>query len=55
MRRSDDKEAKSAKAIATKAREDLKRALKAFDYNCNYTASNKTTPRRRNAVVALAL
>ncbi|KAK0924457.1 hypothetical protein LTR29_018166, partial [Friedmanniomyces endolithicus] len=51
----DDKEAKSAKATAIEAKEDLKRALKAFDYNRNYTASNKTTPRRRNAIVTLAL
>ncbi|TKA25157.1 hypothetical protein B0A54_17604 [Friedmanniomyces endolithicus] len=49
----DDKEAESAKATATEAGEDLKRALKAFDHNRNCTASNKTTPRRQVSKLAL--
>ncbi len=55
MRYSDDDEAESAKDTAIEASNDLKKALRAFDYNCNCTARDKTTLRRRVAAVALAL
>ncbi len=55
MRNSDDNKAESAKDAAIEASNNLKKALRAFDYNRNYTARDKTTLRRRAAAVALAL
>ncbi len=55
MRYSDDDKAESTKATTIKTSDSLKDALKAFNYNCNCTARDKTTLRRRPAIVALAL
>ncbi len=55
MRYSDDDKAESAKATTIKASDNLKKALRAYDYNRNYTARDKTTLRRRPTTVALAL
>jgi len=55
MRYSDDDKAESAKATAIEASDNLKKALRAYDHNCNRTARDKTTLRRRAAAIALAL
>ena len=55
MRYSNNNKAESAKATTIKTSDSLKDALKAFYYNYNYTARDKTTLRRRPAIVALAL
>ena len=55
MRYSNNNKAESAKATAIKTSDSLKDTLKAFNYNCNCTTRDKTTLRRRPAIVALAL
>ncbi len=55
VRYRDDDKAESTKATATKTSDSLKDTLKAFNYNCNCTTRDKTTLRRRPAIVALAL
>jgi len=55
MRYSDEDKAEIAKAAAKEASNNLRIALATFNYNCNCTASDKTTLRRRPAVATLAL
>ena len=55
MRYSDEDKAEIAKAATKEASNNLRTALAAFNYNCNCTASDKTTLRRRPTIAALAL